>query len=355
MCVSRRYVGRAVGVDAFEVSCLRPSEPALHTVVIHSSAPPRRATRRAPQAAPRRDAASHRQPVGAPRRRSTRPRRSLTSSSRTRPPSSRESSRSRPRALASPSSDEREVPESRIYERVAENLAELAHALALGRANIGQDTEGCTVHLVPASARAERHRRGDGAHAPLPAAGVAGGRRRARRVARAAGAVRLPRSGRAVERRDVAEHPRGVGDGPPPLPRGACAAARDRAHRGDARAAARVGARRRAAAARRTRRANAVQGYHTRRLRELAAAYPTVEDESVDPPAANLAEATGAAAALRAASERVVSHAADAAFAAKLAKWSARRRRGAARRRRHDALRAAPLPPPRLRRRRRRR
>ena len=42
-------------------------------------------------------------------------------------------------------------PESRIYERVAENLAELAHAPALGRANIGQDTEGCTVHLVPAA------------------------------------------------------------------------------------------------------------------------------------------------------------------------------------------------------------
>ena len=77
-----------------------------------------------------------------------------------------------------------------------------------------------------AAARAERHRRGDGAHAPLPAAGVAGGRRRARRVARAAGAVRLPRSGRAVQRRDVAEHPRGVGDGPPPLPRGGRAAAR---------------------------------------------------------------------------------------------------------------------------------
>ena len=38
-------------------------------------------------------------------------------------------------------------------------------------------------------------------------------------------------------------------------------------------------------------RANAVQGYHTRRLRELAAAYPTVECESLDPPAANSAEA----------------------------------------------------------------
>ena len=230
MCVSRRYVGRAVGVDAFEVSCLRPLMSPLFTPSSFTALPSRRG---AQLAAPQRCATPRcRKPPStrrAPRRRSTRPRRShASSSSRTRPPSSRESTRSC-RAIALLRLGARAG--SRIYERVAEN-GELAHAPALGRANIGQDTRAAP------STRARRAARRAAPTWRRCSRTASGCRRRRRPTACATSGSRCRRgTASAIRTRrrttSVAEHPRGVGDGPPPL-RGGRAAARDRAHRGDA-------------------------------------------------------------------------------------------------------------------------
>ena len=104
----------------------------------------------------------------------------------------------------------------RIYERVAENWRSSGTQRSAAR------TSARTRRAAPSTSppRAAAANGTDVATVlthrfRLPASLAADG---GGRVARAAGAVRLPRSGRAVERRDVAEHPRGVGDGPPPLP-----------------------------------------------------------------------------------------------------------------------------------------
>ncbi len=219
-------------------------------------------------------------------------------------------------------------PESRIYERVAENLAELAHAPALGRANIGQDTEGCTVHLVPAAplrapngtdvATVLTHR------FRLPASPAADGVRDEWLALQARYGFRDPDAPSNDEMwQNILEESAMV------LHRFLEAGALPRATELTEATLEPLLASSHAVGLlllpKNSARANAVLGYHTRRLRELAAAYPTVECESLDPPAANSAEALWVplprcAPLLPNASLRFAYAALDAAFAAKLAK-----------------------------------